>query len=643
VNPAVIPSEATHRVALSRDLLLLAGLILATPLAAQEPSRFFVRDRVIDATANPNGALIAYTQRTADSANNRFNDEVFVIPAKGGEPWLLGPGSRPAFAPVGQGIGWIGPQGELWSRDSLAGADSRLLGRGTNVVTMLRWSPDGARVALDSESDLLNDSTTTPWPGSRRSIHVTDSVRSLRLLTPRDLHVGPSDPELQGGIDLDWLDDSTLVVAGRDLSAGIDPDASHLYLVRLAGGTPEYLIGEGGRWHTPVVSPDGEWIAFTGHPVGSGPWTADELLVVRRDGTGLKRLTVGLDRDVRDVHWESDSRHLWFATEDRGVRNLQRIDSRNGRLGSATTGSHFLRLGVIPRRGDWAVAVQSSIRTAGALVRFPLERPDRLQALITPDVEVPTGEIEEFDFRVSDGTVLSAWLFRPPGFDPDARYPLLVDIHGGPHAMAGHGYAPFALAHAAGGRLVLRVNPRGSTGYGFDIVNGLSAGWPGQDVADLSEAISEVIARGLVDTTRIAAVGQAAGGVVAEALRQADPRIGRTILRCTGGAWLQGSDAPDLAPWGEWTASRPFRRTIDRWMADNPVQTAAATRTPVLVVEGTPVAPRPVAFGESLHLLLARAGVPTSFHRLPTDCASAGPVSQLDLFMLEAQWLTTRP
>ena len=650
-------------------LLLLVGIVMTSPLAAQDEPRvvgiinatadsdyppdrpvasLLNRNRVIEVTASPDGALIAYTQRTPDWDGDRFLQEVFIIPAAGGEPWRLGEGSRLAFAPKGEGVAWIDSRGAIEVRDSLA-ARGFLAGRVDPARNpALRWSPDASTVGFRANGDLIwgLEIPIHYWAGSSLYLSSRDRAWRPRRVTPLTFAVGPSDPDLPGAPQFDWLDDSTVVVAGRDLEAVTDPDASYLYLVRLDGDTtrsPEYLIGEGGRWHTPVVSPDGEWIAFTGHPIGSGPWLADELIVIRRDGTGLKRLTVGLDRDVRDVRWERDSRHLWFATEDRGSRNLHRIDSRNGRIGPSTSGSHILTLGEVPRRGDWAVGVLSSMRTAGAVVRFPLDHPDRLQALITPDVEVPTGEIEEFDFRASDGTVLSAWLFRPPGFDPDGRYPLLVDIHGGPHAMAGNGYAPFALAHAADGRLVLRVNPRGSTGYGFDIVNGLGRDWPRQDVADLREAITEVIGRGFVDTAQVAVVGQGAGGVVAEALRQADPRIGRTILRCTGGAWLQGSDAPDLAPWTEWVASRSFRRTIDSWMADSPVRTAAATRSPVLVVEGTPVGPRPIAFGESLHLTLARAGVRTAFNRVSTACADAGPASQYHLFTMEGQWLTTPP
>ncbi len=626
-------------------ILPLAALLCCLPLAAQTPADLFVRHRVVEATASPDGALIAYTQRTADSTGDRFAEEIFVIPAGGGEPWWLGAGSKPAFAPQGEAIAWIGPEGQLMSRDSLAAVSRIRYPGGRGAVTGFRWSPNAGRLVVDVPGSLEEDGLRV-WGRALRVLVIvepTGAAQATTTGTPGELRIGPSDPDLPGALDFDWLDDSTLVIAGRDLGAVTDPDASYLYRFRLGGGDPEYLIGEGGRWHTPVVSPDGEWIAFTGHPVGPGPWSADELLVVRRDGTGLKRLTVGLDRDVRDVHWESDSRHLWFATEDRGSRNLQRVDSRNGRIGPTTSGSHFLSLGDIPRRGDWAVGVQSSVRTAGALVRFPLNHTDRLQALITPDREVPTGDIEEFDFRAADGTVLSGWLFLPPGFVPSTQYPLLVEIHGGPHAMAGNGYAPFALAHAAAGRLVLRVNPRGSTGYGFDIATGLAGRWPGQDIDDLREAITEVVARGFVDTAQITVVGQGAGGVMAEALRQADRRVRRTILRCTGGAWLQGSDAPDLAPWDEWVASRPFRRSIDLWMANTPIPTAAASRTPVLVVEGTPTAPEPLAFGESLHLVLARAGVLTAFHRLSISCTDAGPASQVDLFTLESQWLTTTP
>jgi predicted dienelactone hydrolase len=224
----------------------------------------------------------------------------------------------------------------------------------------------------------------------------------------------------------------------------------------------------------------------------------------------------------------------------------------------------------------------------------------------------------------------------------EARAPLLVDLHGGPHAMAGAGYAPFALTHATNGWLVLRANPSGSTGFGYDLSNGLLIRWPGDDVADLRAVLDALVARGLVDSTRIAVVGTGAGAVTAIALRAADPRISRTILRCAGSGWLPGGAGLDPPMWSEWMTTRPYRSAPLRWWELSSPR-AGDAMSPVLAISGPLAAWDPVAFTGTVLADLDRRGVVTTAWSLPVACPELGPRDQQRLFEAERAFLNRAP
>ncbi len=331
--------------------LLLA--LVTPPVTAQGPQAFFARHEIVDAAAAPEGSLVAYTLRFADPVVDSFRYSIEVIPAKGGAPWELGPGRQPAFAPKGQAIAWLARRGDAWQllvRDSLGGADRQLTDLPAGVATF-RWSPDGTSIALAADA-------SAPFPGghrfdggdrnARRSLYLVASAGgAVRRLTGDDFAIGPAEPGLERLVEYDWLGDSSLVVSGRIIGGEEPREGASLFVVDIGDGSRRYLAGTGGRWHLPVVSPDREWIAFTGQPVETANWSASELIVLHPDGSGLKRLTVGLDRDVLDLAWHGN-RELWFVTEDRGSRNIQKVDVRSGKLSSGTSGLHLLSLQSIP-------------------------------------------------------------------------------------------------------------------------------------------------------------------------------------------------------------------------------------------------------------------------------------------------------
>jgi dipeptidyl aminopeptidase/acylaminoacyl peptidase len=599
-------------------VVLVASLAGFSPV----PAQFFDRATVTDATLAADGETVVFTERAPMRDRDAFGFTLHRVSARGGAVQPLVAGRRPAFAPVGTALAFISAGQRLVVRDAITGED-RVLSGDSLRVDAFRWSPDATTIAFSAGS----------------ALHVVPVAGGLpRRLTADDFQVGPAEPELPDLIEFDWLGTNRLVVSGRAQGATDGLQAASLHILDVSSGDLRYLTGRGGRWHLPVVSPNGEWIAFTGQALGPAGWMASEIIVVKADGTGLRRLTAGRDLDALDLAWASDSRILWFATEERGTRNLMRVDSRNGRVAPGTSGTHLLMLQGIARRGDWALAVRATAVAPGALIRFPLNAPHEMQVLHEPAAAEMAGELEELDLAVPGTGNMHGWLVRPPQFDAARRYPLLVDIHGGPHAMAGAGYAPFALAHAAAGWLVLRLNPRGSTGFGFDLSNGLDQRWPGRDVDDLRAVISALVERGLVDSTRIAAVGTGAGAAVAAVLRAADPRITATISRCADGDWLPGGGGIDRPLWSEWYAARPFAQTAMAWWRNFATAVDTRVNSPLLLIRGVQHT-QAVAIADAVRSHAAAWGADVREVIAPGGCREAGPVMQQRWFEEEREML----
>ncbi|HRP07462.1 MAG TPA: prolyl oligopeptidase family serine peptidase [Gemmatimonadales bacterium] len=614
-------------------ILTAAVLLVPALLAAQ----FFDRSSVRDGAISADASLVAFTIREPAPGRDAFGDRVVVIPAGGGDQRPVGAGGHPAFAPTSSAIARLIQVDGIRSlvvRDSLAGEDRTLTGHNLDVGAF-HWSPDGSRIAFTARSFRSAGaarSSVAGDAGMAQALFVVDaSGGDVRRLTAVEFAIGPAEPELPDLREFDWLDAGRLVVAGRDLGGNEPAEASSLFVVDVAGGQLRYLVGTGGRWHLPRVSPKGDWIAFTGQALGAN-WMASEVIVIRPDATGLRRLTVGLDRDALDLAWADDSRTIWFATEDRGSRNLHRVDSRNGRVTDGTTGTHILALEALSRRGDWALATRRTATSAGMLIRFPLDKPHLFQVLAEPAPAQFDGEIEELDIATPAGLNLHGWLFRPVGAETSRPLPLVIDIHGGPHAMAGAGYAPDALAYAAAGSLVLRLNPRGSTGFGFDILNGLGDRWPGVDVDDLRAVLDTLIGRGMVDTARITVAGTGSGAVTAAALAAVDQRIRKVVLHCPGGAWLPGGSGVDRPIWSEWYAARPFRSTAPRWWQQWDRWMRPIAPRDLVLIMGTSNTIEPAEFGEAWITAQARSGASATVVRLPGGCGNAGPETQKELW-----------
>ncbi len=624
--------------------------VLAPALAAAQAPRFDDAvwrrlEQLETPVPSPDGRWVAFTRVGFDSVAGAHRATVWVMEDDGGNLREIGPGRLPDWSPDAKRVAMI--DAGMLRIVTLDGSAPAVAYAPTPWrADLVRWSPDGRQLALGAAAGdprITGRATSGSGPGLGQAVLlITSEGGSHRVLTPPTLLVGLPDAPLPDTREFDWIDGATLVVAGRLADSGRAGETA-LVIIDTLGTMPRTLpLGEG-IWHAPVTSPNGKLIAFTGHRSSAAGWTAEELWVVQPNGAGIRRLTPNIDRTVMEVAWAGDNQSLWFATEDRGARNVHRVTTKGDGIKASTTGVHALELGGIARRGNYGVVVREQPLVPPALWRFPTGKPWELRPVFEPNAavvaELQFGEVEEFEVRAPDGVPVHAWLVRPPDFAPGVRYPLLVEVHGGPHAMAGARFVPARLRHAAEGWLVLVPNARGSTGFGSDFASGIARAWPGTEGDDLLAAVDDVLARGLADSTRMVLLGVGGGGPPVGALLTRTPRFAAALLRCTDARWIALGGGPDVAPGGGWGAAKPLRLLPELWTDRSPVHRARDVRTPVATIAGDPGPPRAVEFAEAFTLGVARTGTRTLFVREPWACgpeARPGVVTDLERWALDA-------
>lgn len=257
-----------------------------------------------------------------------------------------------------------------------------------------------------------------------------------------------------------------------------------------------------------VVSPDGRQLAWVGWDDRGLGYHRNRLYVMNVDGSGRRELLPDLDRSIQQPSWSADGKRLLFHYDDRGDTLLAATDL-NGRMQVLARGLGGKQLGRPYAGADYAAGGQHFVYTAGGagspaeLVtgRFGSERRQPLTALNANLLaHRALGEVRELSFNSAhDGREIQGWVVLPPDFDPALKYPMIMEIHGGPFANYGPRFAAEIQLFAAAGYVVLYINPRGSTSYGEEFANLIHHNYPGEDYDDLMSGVEALLKEGYVD------------------------------------------------------------------------------------------------------------------------------------------------
>ncbi|HYT72676.1 MAG TPA: S9 family peptidase [Gemmatimonadales bacterium] len=653
-----------------RPVVLASLLVLPISLAAQETmsdtlltvNHYLDLEQASDPQIAPDGSQIVYTRRWVNKIEDKWESALWIMSADGSKHRFLVKGSDAHWSPDGTRIAYLAdgePQGtQVFVRWMDAQGATSQITQVTMTPASLRWSPDGKQLSfamLVAQADTWKISLPpspkgakwTPPPRMVDRLHYRQDRRGfmeggfthLFLVpadggTPRQLtrgawNVGARFDGLDGGVGYDWTPDGkTIVFDGlNDPNADYSYRGSHIYALDVGSGTIRQLTSRPGRWANPVVSPDGRSVAFTGYDSTSQTYKAAGLWTMGIDGSGMRDLSGDLDRDPGDLEWAPDGSGIYFTAGDRGTSNVRFAAPKGGGARQVTEGVQMLSLSSLARDFT-AVGTRSDFEHPADVVRYNLRRPQGVTRLtgINDDVLQSTRVVKEEEvwYPSTGGARIQAWIVKPPAFDPSKKYPLILEIHGGPHGMYNVGFSYMFQNFAANGYVVLYVNPRGSTGYGTDFGNAINRAYPSVDYDDLMAGVDTVVARGYVDTERMYVSGCSGGGVLSSWVIGHTTRFAAAAVRCPVIDWISMAGQTDIPLFTYNFFDAPFWEKPDQWLKQSSLMYVGNVKTPTLLMTGELDLRTPMPQTEEYYAALKMRRVPTVMLRFNGEYHGTG-------------------
>jgi dipeptidyl aminopeptidase/acylaminoacyl peptidase len=643
-------------------LLVATGLAVAPAAHAQAPAgdstltveHYLDWEQVSDPRIAPDGSAIVYTRSHVNTETDAWSSGIWIMDADGTKNRFLTEGSQPRWAPDGERIAFI-REGEAKGAQIFVkwiGEDG-----GPTPVTRVeetprnvQWGPDGERLSfLMHVPDVKTWSVDIPSPPEGGSwteaprvvnrIHyradgsgwtdegwthlftVPATGGTPRQLTTGDWHVGARFDNLPASGGYDWTPDGRhIVFDGYGWKEGT-PDrnyrTSHIYAVEVETRTVRRLTDEPGTWSGPAVGPDGRRVAFTGHADTTLTYHAPALWSLPLDETADKqRLSGTLDRELQDLTWRPDGRGLYMTVPNEGAQNVWFAPADGSGPRPVTEGAQMVQLTTLADNG-MAAGVHSTAQQPGDVVRFRLPSFDGFERLtaVNADVlrDVRLGAVEEMWYESTDGARVQGWIVKPPSFDPDRErpYPMILFIHGGPHAMYDVGFSWLFQNLAANGFVVLYTNPRGSTGYGTEFAAAISQDYPSVDHEDLMTGVDRLMDRGYVDPDRQFVTGCSGGGVLSSWAIGHTDRFEAAAVLCPVTNWISMAGTTDIPYFTYNFFEEPFWEDPSAWLDHSSLMYADEVNTPTLLATGKQDLRTPMPQTEEFYQALKRNGVNT--------------------------------
>jgi len=652
-------------------LLLMAA---ALPVSAAEARPFTTDDlcrvkRVGSPTLSPDGRWVAYVVGVCDFDENKYNSDVWLVPADGGPSRQLttnekGDGS-PVWSPDGKTLAFKSSRGgdgsQIWLLP-MEGGEARRLTEFPEGVEDFAWTPDGkqmvfaARTYLECGDSLecieaKDDEKEENKVKAKVHEHLMyrhwntyeDGKIQHLFLMPADGSKGPVDltPDLEFDALTFWL-----ASAGREFD--ISPDGGHVYFagkqdsdqavsydeniyrVALCGGSIEQMTTNPAADTHPRVSPDGKELAYRAARKPYCESDRYELMVMDLRTRDIRSLTADVDLSVGTLFWSDDGRTLYFEAEDKGDANLFSVPAKGGGVktvvggdGPTGHGYHFsCEAGpkekfftYLYRPIDHYYEVYRSSANGKTVEQLTFVNDD-----LFAEVYRPKGE--EVWFEGAGGTPVHGFLLKPIDFDPGRKYPMMVRVHGGPQQMFGNAIRFEYLLFTGAEYVVFFCNPRGSTGYGQKFSDEIRGDWDGRVIEDIRLGVKHVIANyTFVDRTKIGAWGGSFGGYVCNWFQgHNDDNLFACLVSHAGDAeqW-SGYGSTEELWFPEWESFGPPWENPEEYDRTSPIRYAKNFRTPHLITHGELDYRVPITGGEQMFTALQRLGVPSKMIRFPDE------------------------
>jgi len=604
-------------------------------------------ERVSDAQISPDGSRIVYTRQAVNKVEDKWESALWILNADGSQHRFLVKGSAARWSPDGKRLLYLAegePKGtQLFVRWVDADGPATQITHVAETPRNARWSPDGKSVAFSAfvpeqekwAISMPSEPKGAKWTSTPRvvsTLHyrqdqigfLEDGYTHLFVVpadggTPRQLTTGKWNVgagELRGGASIDWTPDSKSIVFDGNRSPDSDVlyEASQIYVVDVASGTIRDLVVKGGNWGRPAVSPDGRTVAFSGYATTGRSHTVSDLFVIPLSGgsSDMRKISADYDRDPINIRWAPDGSGVYFDADDSGARNVQ-LAAIVGGVKPVTAGRRMLSFDSMSK-DLVAVGVSSDLSHPPDVVKVSLRQPGQVTTLTDVNGDVLQGmqlaKIDEVTYTSTGNAKVMGWIVKPPTFDASKKYPLILEIHGGPFGNYNVGFNYMFQNFAANGFVVLVTNPRGSTGYGSEFINGIDHNYPGPDYDDLMAGVDTVVGKGYIDTTRMYVSGCSGGGVLSSWVIGHTDRFAAAAVRCPVIDWISMAGHTDIPLFTYSFFRKPFWEDPSDWLSHSSLMTVGKVTTPTLLMTGVLDRRTPMPQTEEYYAALKVRGVP---------------------------------
>ena len=609
---------------------------------------------VSDPQISPDGSQVVYVVAWVDPDDHtRYRSKLMLSPFDGSSaPRALTSGRHrdlaPRWSPDGCYVAFLsdrdGDRPQLFVLPLTGGEPRQLttLKRGAGTPA---WSPTSDRLAFSARvdvEDIARQEGQSDEKGKPPRVKIITRVRhkgdgegffeALRKhLFVLDAEDGSAPRQITDGDwddgDPTWSPDGTLLAftsnreRDRDLSVLND-----LWIVSASGGRARRLTRHRGEVATPAFSPDGKLVAYLGHERGWTYGTRTSLFSVPATGGDTQSISGDFPDELGNATL-SDARDPSAAQAPRFApngRSLLALVSRHGRVEVVRFGLDGKAPEVVVggEREVAAVSVSRDGRRLACLISDPAHpyevfvvddgKERQLTAENAAFLEaVDIAGVEAFQVTSSDGETVHGWLMKPPGFVEGQRkkWPLVLEVHGGPETMYGWTFMHEFQVLAARGYAVLYTNPRGSKGYGEAFTSRIFADWGNQDAADCMAAVDLASRWRWVDSSRMGVTGGSYGGFMTAWLVGHTERFRAAVAQrgCYNFSSFYGTS--DIGPWfGDYILGGPVYEREALYRERSPLTYAPRMRTPLLLIHSEGDLRCPIEQAEQLFVQLRRIG-----------------------------------
>ncbi len=634
-------------------VVFLLNTLIAQQSSTLQPIDIFDLEYVGDPQIAPGGTQVVYVRNFKDIMTDGNRSNLWIIDIDGNNHKPLTSGNQndyaPRWSPDGSKLAYVSnengkPQVYMrWMNDGTTAKITNL----QKSPSGMKWSPDGKWLAMTMsvKEEQKKHDVLPPRPEGAKwadaPIYIDQvnyrgdgegyldvAFEQIFILsaeggTPRQLTFDPHD---HFGIDWNHDSKSLLYASNNHPNWEFEPRNSEIHRLSIEDGSIITLTSRFGPDRSPKTSPDGKFIAFIGHDDTFQGYQLDRLYTMDSDGSNIRSLCPDLDRNIENINWSGDGRSIFFQYDEHGNTYVAKTDLNSNRTQIAEN-IGGLSLGRPYSGGTYSLATNGNIAFTHSTPDHPSDlavvNANQTQRLTRVNDDLlgfkTLGDVEEVWYPSShDGQMIQGWVVKPPNFDPAKKYPLMLEIHGGPFANYGSRFSAECQLFASAGYVVLYTNPRGSTSYGAEFGNLIHHNYPGEDYDDLMSGVDHVIDKGYIDDDQLYVTGGSGGGVLTAWIVGKTDRFRAAVVAKPVINWysfvLYSDNLGFLSKY--WFPGKPWDHVAHN-MSRSPIRLVKNVTTPTMLLTGEQDWRTPISESEQYYAALKLEGVETAMVRIP--------------------------